>query len=135
MLLIGVTTYIAGAGCCDTGVEQYVRVTDASAFPTANIKTGVNVSTAGLWHYPANITNSSIATSIASFDPAGQFTKNTTAAVINNIGGRQQMVWFMGWATDWSQTSNYLQHTYISWMTRGLCKSCLHSHFGRLWVC
>jgi hypothetical protein len=117
---MGVTTYIAGAGCCDTGVEQYVRITDASAFPTANIKTGVNVSSAGLWHYPANITNSSIATSIASFDPAGQFTTNTTAAVINNIGGRQQMVWFMGWATDWSQTSNYLQHTYISWMTRGL---------------
>lgn len=30
------------------------------------------------------------------------------------------MVWFMGWATDWSQTSNYLQHAYIHWMTRGL---------------
>lgn len=32
------------------------------------------------------------------------------------------MVWFMSWATDWSQTSNYLQHAYIHWMTRGLCK-------------
>lgn len=32
------------------------------------------------------------------------------------------MVWFMGWATDWSQTSNYLQHAYIHWITRGLCK-------------
>lgn len=32
------------------------------------------------------------------------------------------MVWFMGWATDWSQTSNYLQHAYIHWMTRGLCE-------------
>lgn len=30
------------------------------------------------------------------------------------------MVWFMSWATDWSQTSNYLQHAYIHWMTRGL---------------
>lgn len=30
------------------------------------------------------------------------------------------MVWFTGWATDWSQTSNYLQHAYIHWMTRGL---------------
>ena len=33
------------------------------------------------------------------------------------------MVWFLGWATEWSQTSNYLQHAYIHWMTRGLCKS------------
>lgn len=30
------------------------------------------------------------------------------------------MVWFMGWATDWSQTSNYLQHAYVAWLTRGL---------------
>lgn len=117
---MGVTTAIPGAGCCDTGVEQYVRFTDASAFATANIKTGANASTAGLWHYPATVTNASIATPIASFDPAGLFTTNTTAAVINNIGGRQQMVWFMSWATDWSQTSNYLQHSYISWLTRGL---------------
>lgn len=77
----------------------------------------------GLYHYPASITNTSIATPIASFDPSGSFTTNTTAAVINNIGGRQQMVWFMSWATDWSQTSNYLQHAYIHWMTRGLCES------------
>lgn len=38
------------------------------------------------------------------------------------------MVWFMGWATDWSQTSNYLQHAYIAWLTRGLCKSSHHLH-------
>lgn len=30
------------------------------------------------------------------------------------------MVFFMSWATDWSLTSNYLQHSYINWMTRGL---------------
>lgn len=118
----GVTTAIAGAGCCATGVEQLLSITDDSQFKTANIKTGATVSTAGLWHYPATITNSSIATSFASFaaDTGGTFTSNTTAAIINNIGGRQQMVWFISWATDWSQTSNYLQHTYIHWMTRGL---------------
>lgn len=81
-----------------------------------------NVSTSGLYHYPATITNSSIATQIATFDPSGQFTTTTTAAVINKIGARQQMVWFTSWATDFSQTSNYLQHAYIHWMTRGLCK-------------
>ncbi|PSR76994.1 hypothetical protein BD289DRAFT_378234 [Coniella lustricola] len=117
---LGVTTAISGTGCCDTGVEQYIRINDSSAFPTANLKIGVNASTAGLYHYPAVITNSSIATPFASFDAAASFTTNTTAAVINNIGGRQQMVWFISWATDWSQTSNYLQHAYIHWMTRGL---------------
>ncbi|KAF3762059.1 hypothetical protein M406DRAFT_104348 [Cryphonectria parasitica EP155] len=117
---MGVTTAISGAGCCATGVEQYVRISDATAFATANLKTGVNASTAGLYHYPATITNSSIATQFATFDAAGDYTTTTTAAVINNIGGRQQMVWFMSWATDWSQTSNYLQHAYIHWITRGL---------------
>lgn len=81
---------------------------------------GATVSTVGLWHYPATITNTSIATSIATFAASGSFTSDTTAAVINNINGRQQMVWFMSWATDWSQTSNFLQHSYIHWMTRGL---------------
>ncbi|KAK7747390.1 hypothetical protein SLS53_001644 [Cytospora paraplurivora] len=117
---LGVTTAISGSGCCDAGVEQLLSFTDDSAFSTANIKTGATVSTQGLWHYPATITNSSIATQIAKFGPSGSFTSDTTAAIINNIGGRQQMVWFISWATDWSQTSNYLQHSYIHWLTRGL---------------
>lgn len=86
---------------------------------------GADVSTEGLWHYPAVITNSTIARSIASFAPdsSGALTAITTAAIINNFNGRQQMVWFLGFATDWSQTSNYLQHAHIHWMTRGLCTS------------
>jgi len=81
------------------------------------------VSTQGLWHYPAVVTNATIARSIASFAPdaAGEVSTTTTAAIINNFNGRQQMVWFMGWATDWSQSCNFLQHAYIHWMTRGLC--------------
>ncbi|KAJ0119842.1 hypothetical protein N8I77_012445 [Diaporthe amygdali] len=117
---MGVTTYIAGSGCCDAGVEQLISFNDTTAFPTANVKSGATASTAGLWHYPAQITNSSIATAFAKFAPAGSFTADTTAAVINKIGGRQQMVFFISWATDWSLTSNYLQHAYISWLTRGL---------------
>jgi hypothetical protein len=77
-----------------------------------------------MWHYPATITNATIATEIASFAPGGSFSTKTTAAVINQIGTRQQMVWFISWATDWSITSNYLQHAWIHWMTRGLCKYC-----------
>lgn len=98
----------------DAGRKNNGPVTDKVLYSNAN------TSTSGLWHYPATITNASIATQIATFDPAGSFTTTTTAAVINKIGARQQMVWFMGWATDWSQTSNYLQHAYIHWMTRGL---------------
>lgn len=85
---------------------------------------GAKMSTAGLWHYPAIITNSSLAWEVAQFAPStdGIFTASTTAAVINNNGGQQQMVWFTSWATDWNPTSNFLQHAYIHWMTRGLCK-------------
>ena len=50
------------------------------------------------------------------------FEEETVAAVINNIDGREQMVFFIAWATDWAVASNFLQHAYIHWMTRGLCK-------------
>ena len=80
------------------------------------------MSTQGLWHYPALITNATVATQIAQFAPAGVFTTNTVAAVINTFGTRKQMVFFIGWATDWSASSNFLQHAFIHWLTRGLCK-------------
>lgn len=85
------------------------------------MKTGVaaGVSTNGLWHYPASITNASIATEFAQFAPAAGYA-TSTAGVINNISGRQQMVFFTSWATDWAAGSNFLQHAYIHWATRGL---------------
>ncbi|KAL3424693.1 hypothetical protein PVAG01_03974 [Phlyctema vagabunda] len=124
------TTAVAG-GCCDSGVEQLISITSTSAFPTSGMNVGAGVSTAGLWHYPASITNSSIATEFASFAPtfatngtmgtnSSAFTTKSTAGVINNFGDRQQMVFFISWATDWAQTSNYLQHAWIHWATRGL---------------
>ncbi|KAM7186129.1 non-anchored cell wall protein-1 [Naviculisporaceae sp. PSN 640] len=129
---LGVTSAIVGAGCCNTGVEQLVSISDGSAFPTANIKTGATVSTQGLWHFPAVLTNATIAQPIAVFaaDAGGTFTTETIAAIINNFGERQQMVWFVGFATDWSQTSNYLQHAYIHWMTRGLFVGNRKIYFG-----
>ncbi|KAK1774840.1 hypothetical protein QBC45DRAFT_423768 [Copromyces sp. CBS 386.78] len=119
---LGVDLAVAGAGCCNTGVEQLIAFSDTSAFPTANVKTGAGVSTQGLWHYPAKIVNATIAKTIATFAPSsdGTFTTTTTAAVINTFGTRQQMVWFTSWATDWALASNYLQHGFIHWMTRGL---------------
>lgn len=49
-----------------------------------------------------------------------KFSTVGTAAVINQIGDRQQMVWFMPFALDWAAASNILQHAWITWITRGL---------------
>ncbi|KAH6612971.1 hypothetical protein C7974DRAFT_322017 [Boeremia exigua] len=116
----GAATAIDGAGCCNAGVEQLVSISNATSFPTANLKEGATISTQGLWHYPAKITDSSKAIEVAQFSPGGSFTTATTAAVINSFGRRQQMVWFTSWATDWSPTSNFLQHAFIHWVTRGI---------------
>jgi hypothetical protein len=119
-----------------------VSITNDTAFPTANVKTYAGSSTSGLYHYPAKITNETWTWEISAFEPAGLFTERTTAgktliqhnyeiiarytdcpqAVINNQDGREQMAFFLGWGTDWSATSNFLQHPWIHWMTRGLCK-------------
>ncbi|KAG4438152.1 hypothetical protein IFR05_006363 [Cadophora sp. M221] len=116
----GVTTTINEQGCCDSGVEQLVSFTDTSDFPTANLNVGAGMTTKSQWHYPATITNSTLAKEIAQFAAGGPFSNPSTAAVINNFGDRQQMVWFTSWGTDWSVTSNFLQHAHIHWMTRGL---------------
>jgi hypothetical protein len=78
----------------------------------ANRNVGVRIP--NIYHTPASITNASIATEIAKFSTAG------TAAVINQIGDRQQMVWFMPFALDWAAPCSILQHSWITWVTRGL---------------
>lgn len=112
----------ASDGCCDTGVEQLVSFTDTSDFPTAGLRTGAGVSTEGLYHYPATISNSTTTKEIAQFaaDSTGKFNGTSTAAVINNFEGRQQMAIFTSLDTTWSATSNYLQHAWITWITRGV---------------
>ena len=49
-----------------------------------------------------------------------KFSTSGSAAVINQIGTRQQMVWFLPFALDWAPSSNVLQHAWITWVTRGL---------------
>ncbi|CAI4213487.1 unnamed protein product [Parascedosporium putredinis] len=115
------TQHPVGGGCCEEGQDQLVSITNSTAFPTANLKTDQAVSLQGIWHYPAIITDDSIAWEVAGFGPAGEFFEEpSTAAIINRIDNHEQMVFFMGWATDWALVSNYLQHAYIHWMTRGL---------------
>ncbi|KAH6685826.1 hypothetical protein F5X68DRAFT_269203 [Plectosphaerella plurivora] len=93
--------------------------TNTTGFPTANLKADQGITTAGLWHYPAKITDSTTTWEVASFSAGGGYEKSS-AAVINNFGGREQWVWFTSWAPNWSATSNYLQHAHIHWMTRGV---------------
>ncbi|KAF2423714.1 hypothetical protein EJ08DRAFT_700958 [Tothia fuscella] len=126
----GTTTAIPGAGCCDIGVEQPVSFTNTSAFPTAGYVQGATMSTQGLWHYPATITDSSTTWEVASFGAGGLFSSRSTAAVINNFGGRQQIAWFTSFANDWSTTSNFLQHSYIHFVTRGLFAGRRRIFFG-----
>lgn len=107
-------------GCCETGNEQLISFTDISDFPTSGLKTGAGVSTSGLWHYPASISNTTSTKKIAGFGVATGFDTESVAAVINDFDGRQQMAFFIGFDTTWSSTSSYLQHAWITWMTRGL---------------
>ncbi|KAF2177700.1 hypothetical protein K469DRAFT_742439 [Zopfia rhizophila CBS 207.26] len=94
--------------------DEPVSFTNTTGFPTANLKTNANVSIANVWHTPAKIVNSSMTWEVARFGNVG------SAAVIHQIGARQQMAWFMPFALDWSGTANYLQHSWIHWLTRGL---------------
>lgn len=106
-------------GCCDDGVEQNMTFTNTTAFTQAGLRQGASMSTMGLYHYMAQISDTSTTTEIAQFAANSQ-AKGGTAAVINNFNGREQMVFFISWATSWSPTSTTLQHAYITWMTRGL---------------
>lgn len=112
-------TLSGAGGCCDSTVEQFVSFTNTTGFPTANLKADAGITTAGLWHYPAKITDPSTTWEVASFSAGGGYEKSS-AAVVNNFGGREQWVWFTSWAPTWSATSNYLQHAHIHWMTRGV---------------
>jgi len=109
-----------GGGCCNTGVEQLISFTDVSDFPTSGLKTNAGVSTQGIWHYPASISNTTSTKQIAGFAANSVTASDSVAAVINDFDGREQMAFFIGFDTTWSATSNYLQHAWITWITRGL---------------
>lgn len=117
-------------GCCADNVEQLMSFTNTTGFPTANLKSGATVSTANLYHYPAKITDAKTTWKIAQFAASGNFKSSSVAGVINNFAGREQMALFIGFATEWSSTSNYLQHAYIHWITRGLFVGARKTYLG-----
>lgn len=81
---------------------------------------GAGITSQGLYHYSAEITDPATTKQVAKFGPGGSQSADTVAAVINTFEGREQFVWFISWAPTWSATSNYLQHAHIHWMTRGV---------------
>ncbi|KAH6984590.1 hypothetical protein BKA56DRAFT_481636 [Ilyonectria sp. MPI-CAGE-AT-0026] len=123
------TTVVSG-GCCGDSVSQSISFSDVSDFPTANIKAGAELSTTGLYHVPASISDTTTTKQVAKFGVATGFDSESVAAVINNFNGREQFVWFIGWAPDWSQTSAFLQHSHVHWMTRGLFLGKRKVHLG-----
>ncbi|KAL3422766.1 hypothetical protein PVAG01_06923 [Phlyctema vagabunda] len=120
----------AQGGCCGAGIDQTVSISDTSNFPTAGLVKGALMSTTGLYHYPANIINTTLATEFAQFGIATGYPQVSTAGVINNIAGREQMVFFTSSATDWSETSNLLMHAWIHWATRGVYTGFRRVYFG-----
>jgi hypothetical protein len=117
-------------GCCADNVEQLISFTNTTGFATANLKSSATVSTKNLYHYPAKITDTKTTWKIAQFAASGNFKSSSVAAVINNFSGREQMAFFIGFATEWSSTSNYLQHAYIHWITRGLFAGARKTYLG-----
>lgn len=118
-------------GCCDSNQEQLFSFTNTKNFTQAGLVTGATLSTKGLYHYPAQITDKSIAAEVAQFGVTSGFSSPSTAAVVNTFaGGRQQMVFFISFATTWSESSNYMQHAFITWMTRGLYSGYRRINFG-----
>lgn len=116
------TNVRAPGGSSATG--QLWSFTDLTGFESSGIKQGGTVAMDGLFYYGADITDSATTRQIAKFHSGPTFTSDATAAVINAFphanGIREQMVFFTSFAAGWSQASNFIQHSWITWMTRGL---------------
>lgn len=103
---------------------QLWSFTNMTGFESSGIKEGGTVAMDGLYYYGADVTDAATTYPIAKLHSGPTFTSDATAAVINAFphanGTREQMVFFTSFAAGWSQASNFIQHSWISWMTRGL---------------
>jgi hypothetical protein len=84
----------------------------------AGLPTNMNLSTADLWHFPAIITNTSIATPILNFmpDSGNEIPVVTVAAALIQIDGRQQLSIFVEPGM-WSITTRKLASLWVTWGT------------------
>lgn len=127
----GVTVRDSG-GSSATG--QLLSFTNLTGFEGSGIQEGGTISMDGLYYYGADVTNSATTTPIAKFHSGVAFTSDATAAVINAIphrnGTREQMVFFTSFAASWSQATNFIQHSWMTWITRGLYLGQRRVHLG-----
>ena len=104
----GWTVAAVNAGCCSSG-DQSVYLLDSSLAPIESL------STIGLWHYPATITDFSTTTPFLEFGAiSNEYPSPTVAGVTQNFGGREQMVFFIDGGS-WSATTNYLGGVWFRW--------------------
>ena len=99
-------------GCCSSG-EQFVYAVDTALVAAAGLQV-TNLTTVGLWHYPAVITNPTTTTPFLRFAPNSQFPNTTLAGVTQNLDGRQQMIFLLAGAS-WSSTTKYLGRLWLIW--------------------
>ena len=112
----GVTLAPGPGGTYDT---QPVTLIDPSIVPTAGLRNSGNLTTDGLWHSPATITDTTTTTAFLEFGTNVDYATDTVGGVIQNFSGREQMVIFFSGAT-WSLTTNYLGHIWFHWGYRGI---------------
>jgi hypothetical protein len=106
------TALALGPGGCCSAEDQTVYLLDTS------LGQAVNLSTVGLWHYPATVTNFTTTTPFLAFGTNQEYNSPTVAGVIQNLGGRQQMVFFLTGAS-WSSTTTSLGSIWFSWGYQG----------------
>ena len=97
-----------GPGGCCSSEDQSVYLLDSTLAPFESL------STIGLWHYPATITNFTTTTPFLEFAENNEYSSPTVAGVIQNFSGREQMVFFIAGGS-WSATSNYLGNVWFRW--------------------
>jgi hypothetical protein len=112
------------AGCCNLGVEQLLtfNATTLGTIKNSGIKASASLSSQGLYHYPAVITDPT-AGLLPLVNTAVMGTTYPTkglAAVIKTLpNGRKEMHFFIGFGS-FSITSIILNHVWISWGFRQL---------------
>jgi hypothetical protein len=109
----GVTIAPGPGGCCTLPETQTVSLLNGTITPPAGLNV-TDLSTDGLWHYPAIITDTTTTTAFLQFGTNADYPTPTVAGVLQNFAGRQQMVLFLTGGS-WSETTLSLGGLWIEW--------------------
>ncbi|KAJ3112952.1 hypothetical protein HDU96_003953 [Phlyctochytrium bullatum] len=113
-------------GTWGTSDPHVISIADTTVATRAGLKSTAQFPTTGIFHIPAVIENSTIATPLLTFKAISgstTWTTDTSAAVVYKFGTattyREQMSFFMPFGS-WSATSLAVSHLWVQWGTRGL---------------